>query len=163
MRALITLAMLVAVASPGCFGGGGVGGQACTQIGCQDGLVIELATPGSWPAGAYRFELAADGVTTTCVATLPLASCDQAQVSCQPFVAGIAIVESGCALPPGSHSFPLIELDGTPATVTVEVFHDQQPIGATTFTPTYQTSQPNGPGCEPICTNARATLPLAFD
>jgi hypothetical protein len=36
-------------------------------------------------------------------------------------------------------------------------------IGSGRWNPTYQTSQPNGPEREPVCTNAAVELVLAFE
>jgi hypothetical protein len=50
-----------------------------------------------------------------------------------------------------------------PAKVDVIVSKDGRRIGGATFEPTYQTSKPNGPNCEPTCRTApRTSLMVTF-
>ena len=42
----------------------------------------------------------------------------------------------------------------TPASVAVSVHHDDALLGEGSYSPTYATSEPNGPDCEPTCKNA---------
>ena len=141
----------------GCSPGGDASpptGRACTAIGCQDGLLIRVLPAEAWPHGQYRFDIEQDGGRVVCTGTLPLPPCGvQAMVCDAP---GPMIVESGCALPPAVFRT-------TPAAVAIVVTHDGQPVGAGRWRPVYQTIQPNGPGCEPICKNAAVELVLAFE
>jgi hypothetical protein len=135
-------------------------GQACTEIGCEDGLLIRVTPTEGWPHGSYRFAIAHDGITTNCEGTLPLPACETRAMTCdrdEP-----TIVESGCALDPAAHAFGDIMFSSTPALIGVEVYLDARSVGSGRFTPEYQTTQPNGSECEPVCTNASVELPLTF-
>lgn len=141
--------------------GGALPEHACTEIGCSDGLVVRVTPAAPWPQGAYRFVVEADGVTTTCTGTLPLGGCATRAITCDR--EGVSITESGCALPPSAHGFGDVVLPGTPASIRIQVQRDGETVGEQTFTPAYQTSQPNGPGCPPICTNASVELTLSLE
>jgi hypothetical protein len=163
---ILAAAMVVASAcSPERGGSSGAGevpppGPACTEIGCQDGLVVQVRPAEAWPHGAYRFDIEHDGARVVCTGTLPLPPCERRALRCdapQP-----SIVESGCALEPAAHAFGDVVFATTPATVAVVVRHDDQVVGSGRWNPVYQQSQPNGPGCEPVCTNATVGLTLAL-
>ncbi len=100
-------------------------------------------------------------MSVTCSGSLPLPDCSTRALSCDR-EGVVTITESGCALPPNEHALGDLHLSGAPASVTVEIFRDESTIARETFTPTYQTVQPNGPGCEPTCTQAQVDLALGF-
>ncbi|WP_437567769.1 hypothetical protein [Sorangium sp. So ce542] len=131
--------------------------QGCTQIGCVDGFTVRLASEAPWPAGAYRFVISADGETTTCEGKLPLPGCAAGRaLTCSG--PSLLIGESGCALPPSAHGFSEIQMRSAPRQVTVEVSRDGASLVKADFSPSYVESRPNGPGCEPVCRSASATL-----
>ena len=136
-------------------------GMECTAAGCSDGLVVRVTPAAPWPQGAYRFVIEADGVTTTCTGTLPLGGCATRAITCDR--EGVSITESGCALPPSAHGFGDLTLPGTPESIRIQVQRDGETVGDQTFTPAYQTSQPNGPSCPPVCTNASVELALSLE
>ena len=152
---LVTLLTSCAGATPG-------PDRGCTEIGCTDGLVVRVTPAAPWPAGEYRFVVEADGVTTTCTGWLPLPPCETRAITCDR-EGVVSIAESGCALPSSAHGFGDLVLPATPEEITVEVQHEGRTLARETFTPAYQTSQPNGPGCEPICTNASVDLALELE
>lgn len=133
--------------------------RACTEIGCEDGLRIELVRA-AWPAGNYRVQLDVDGTTTTCSGQLPLRPCEQGpSFNCEG--APVRFGESGCALPAEAHSITDINLPTTSAQrVTLTLEHDGALIGTTTLTPEYNEQRPNGPDCPPVCRNAGLRLKL---
>jgi hypothetical protein len=136
---------------------------ACTAIGCTDGLAVTVTPTSAWPAGDYRFTIEADGVTTTCTGSLPLPACGTAAITCEGGEPdAVMIGESGCALAESEHAFSDIMFTATPASVAVTVEFGGTQIGAGSWSPEYQTSQPNGPECEPTCTNASVELALTF-
>jgi hypothetical protein len=144
------------------LGGCSSSNKACTLIGC--GLPFEIRfekVDGAWPAGTYDVSVTADGVAASCDTTLPFASCQTSSTKCTG-TRGWDLAESGCALPAGQHSIAGIEFrQATPANVAVVVTLDGRKIGEGTFTPSYKTSQPNGPGCGDPCYGAEAgTLTL---
>jgi len=112
------------------------------------------------PAGAYTFEFEIDGAPTTCTGSLPLAPCEQGpSVTCT--TDAVMVGESGCAMPPAEQGFgELIFSNAHPAQVKVTVTRDGEVVGGGEFAPEYQRLQPNGPGCEPTCEQAQATLEL---
>ncbi|MBX3193201.1 MAG: hypothetical protein KF819_39825 [Labilithrix sp.] len=140
--------------------GGGGGDRACTAIGCTDGLGISVTAPAGWKAGRYVFTVTADGSTQTCEGSLPLPSCGSPGLLCKGQDGVAQIGESGCALPAAQHSFSDIHFSSTPAQVNVHVARDGVVLAEQSFTPSYVTSQPNGPGCEPICKQASGSLTL---
>jgi hypothetical protein len=136
---------------------------ACTQIGCDEGLVVELRPASGWPEGEYRFEIRADGAETTCRGTLPLTSCSKPNVTCD--VGGVAqIAESGCAMPASTHSFPGIRFDPKlrPRRVEITIGLDDRIVGEARFSPSFRRIQPNGPQCPPVCDVATAVVELSF-
>jgi hypothetical protein len=139
---------------------------ACTQIGCDDGLQVELRPDSGWPAGEYRFRIQTNEVKVTCRGSLPLPSCvgssdpgAQENVRCD--VEGVVqIVESGCALPAGAHSFPGIWFDPRlrPTRVEISITRNGQLVADTEIVPSFERVQPNGPACPPTCDVARAVV-----
>lgn len=163
--ALFGAAMVSAIGcTSGCDGHAPAGmlpaGRACTQIGCQDGLLVQVLPANGWPHGEYRFDIHYEDVRAVCTGLLPLPSCDRRALVCD--ATEPTIVESGCALEPAAHAFGDIVFSSTPAEVAVVVTHDGKKVGAGRWNPIYRTSQPNGPGCEPVCTTAAVELVLRF-
>lgn len=127
--------------------------QACTAIGCVDGLQIAFQAA-SWPAGKWQVTAQTPTGARTCTVTLPFASVDPG-VQCD---AQVQLGTSGSALPAANHSLVGLTLPDTPTQVTVTVSRDGQQLASQVFSPTYKTSRPNGPKCDPECTQASATL-----
>lgn len=136
----------------------GGGGKVCTEIGCIGGLRVELKAPGGWPPGSYTFGFALDGVPVVCSGALPLRACEAGPSLTCDVPGRVQIGESGCALPPEQHGFADILIPSSPAKLELSIQRDGQPIYAGSITPTYGVSQPNGPGCEPICRGATAQV-----
>jgi hypothetical protein len=131
--------------------------QACTDIGCQNGLRLTW-DQGSWKPGAYTVEATLDGIKVTCEGKLPLAACDSGPTfHCSPS-APLRVGESGCALPEAQHGLSGIDIDAAPAQVRIVVKRDGVEVSAQELTPKYTDSRPNGPQCEPVCHQASATL-----
>ncbi len=154
-RPLFLFAFALALALAGC-GVASPQPQACTGIGCNIGYQITLTSASAWKAGKYTVEVVSDGVTTTCTATLPLTSASTADCT----KAGVQIGLSGSMLPPEQQSLSDILLTATPKAVTITLSRDGAQLVTKSFTPTYKTSRPNGPDCEPTCTSASDTLAL---
>ena len=167
--ALAAAAALPACADSGQDGPDGSGNPltppvACTLIGCEDGLKVEIQPASGWPAGQYRFQIQADGVEVTCRGSLPLPSCTESPSVVCDTDGLVQIIESGCALPAQSHAFPGLSFDPElrPRRVEVKITRDGQLVGESDFMPGFQTVQPNGPGCPPICNVAHAVIDLDF-
>lgn len=132
--------------------------RACTDIGCVDGLRIELQ-PGSghWDKGEYAFEIETPAGKTVCKGSLPLRACEGGpSLHCEG--PQVMIGESGCALPAEQHGFSTIELASGPASATIVIARDGTELARKTTAPAYRVSTPNGPGCEPTCRQASDTL-----
>jgi hypothetical protein len=143
--------------------GAGGPGLACTQevtctlIGCQDGATLTLRRQGGQlPSFALTVQM--DGHTIECPAppgNNAFARCnEQAFVTtreaqdCQPSRVGDSVVVT-CT---GTGRFEqILEITGTPASVKVAARAGAAPIAEKTFTPQYQSVQPNGPQCDPTC------------
>ncbi|MBA3548329.1 MAG: hypothetical protein H0T76_17750 [Nannocystis sp.] len=136
------------------------GGKVCTQMGCINGLHLNLAKVTPWTAGAYTFVLELDGAAVTCTGALPLPACDQGSALRCDVEGKVQIGESGCALPPEQHGFSDIQISGEPTTVKLTIKREDQQLHSGELTPTYVTSRPNGPGCEPECRGAHAEVAL---
>jgi hypothetical protein len=135
--------------------------RACTALGCMNGFDLRFSPNAAWPAGAYRFELEADGVKQSCTGNVPFPACGSRALTCTG--GQIAqIGESGCALPASDHGFSGLTFSGTPARIRVIVQREGRTLLDREFTPAYTTSRPNGPSCEPVCTNALDTAAVAF-
>jgi hypothetical protein len=131
--------------------------RACTEIGCQSGFSVDWESASGWKPGRYVFEIELDGAKTTCEGALPLRACGAGpSLTCSPGGA-VMIGESGCALPPGQHGFSGFSVSTFPSSVSVTIKRDGKALSTESFRPSYQTSQPNGPGCEPVCKQAHAT------
>jgi hypothetical protein len=131
--------------------------RPCTEIGCMNGLTIDVPLDYRWQPGAYVFDFNLDGKAVRCTGSLPLKSCDQRSLTCT--AEGVMIMESGCALPDG-HGFGMITIDSSPASASVRITHNGQTIAQSSWKPAYQITQPNGPRCEPTCRQATVSLTL---
>ncbi len=158
---LSTVSLACSKEQPGPAGpGASAGEQACTQIGCENGVRIELAKATPWTPGTYVFSLTLDGTPVECKGALPLQSCESGpSLSCTPDAA-VQIGESGCALPPDQHGFSDIMVRGEPKQITLKVLFDGTPLKSADITPDFKTTQPNGPACEPTCRNAASAVDL---
>jgi hypothetical protein len=137
--------------------------RACTLIGCDDGLKVDLQPNSGWPAGAYQMTVQADDVRVVCRGSLPLPPCASRAISCEP--AGVVTIgESGCALPAASHGFSQIAFESKlrPKRVEVSITRDGASVAQATLAPVFQTLFPNGPDCPPGCDTAQARIDVAF-
>lgn len=137
------------------------GATECTEIGCYDGYQIDITPYEAWPAGDYRYVLELDGRTVTCSGSLPLQPCTSASMTCDG--EGVSINESGCALDPAQHAFGGISIPELPQDVHLRLEHNGVPLVDQALTVQYATSQPNGPGCGPICCQGGDAVALSFE
>jgi hypothetical protein len=144
----LALAVMLSALAPACE-------KVCTLVGCGDSATLSLRrADGARPDFALELEI--DGRRVTCASAeqtcdmgvtttvRPLADCHEER--------GADFRRLVCT--PNGRFEQVISLGGTPARVSVTV---KSPNGATaqqTFALVYQTTQPNGPGCEPICKQA---------
>lgn len=163
-----SLAIVLAVA---CGGGstppsannpthGGAEPRACTEIGCDNGLMLNFLADSGWQPGNYRVVVDVDGQPVSCHGSLPLPACESGG-GFQCDSPDVRLGESGCALPPEQQGLSDIHLETTSATeVSVTIERDGQLMATTVLKPSFQRVQPNGPDCPPVCTTAAINLPL---
>lgn len=155
VRCFATVAVILVLASPA-----PVRAQeplACTQMGCMNGLMLSVPPGRMQMPGQYNFAFVLDGKQVACRGELPLKACgDGPSIRCDK--PGVTIMESGCAMPPETHEYGDIQIDGAPARVMVRITHNDRPFVTRTLNPSYVQSQPNGPGCGPVCTSASVPL-----
>jgi hypothetical protein len=154
------------------LGGAGCSTKICTEIGCVDGFSATVRrADGSFPSGAHRVEILADGVTHTCTFNFPLEvlpsggtatpTCSGGGVSVAPAVTCSEIrtdqyASQKCDPIPGQF-VETIRLPGTPAQVHVWQYVDDAAILDAAGAPSYAETRPNGPECEPVCRQASAS------
>lgn len=131
------------------------GPSGCTEIGCTDGLSVAFSSA-SWPAGDYRLDVVADGLDYYCETVLPLDK--DVPVTCSSD--SLTLEVSGTELPPDQQAITGMHLSGLAEIVQVSLSRDGLPLATQTYYPTYETVQPNGPGCEPTCRSASGSLQL---
>lgn len=125
----------------------------CTAIGCEDGLKV-VFQPALHAEGTYDFEVALDGMSSTCTAVLPFDDlsvdvCDDPRVM---------LILSGTALPANQQEVYGMMIADTPSTVRITIDKDGDQVADQSFTPSYQQVAPNGVECGPICTQGTETL-----
>lgn len=131
--------------------------RACTEMGCTNGLNFSVDPSFEWKRGKYDIWLALDLKTVKCRGKLPLNSCDEGHTFwCDD--RSVTIIESGCALPEDAHAVGGIMVDGDPRKVILRIARNNQVIVTRTIAPNYVMSQPNGPGCGPVCRGASYNL-----
>lgn len=171
-------ALALACAALACGGaiGSPLGGEmVCTDVGCQDQFSATVTMGATLiPAGTHTVDVVADGAAMSCTFSFPPdASTGGAAAQCSSGLTVLVQPATVCtttrsATAVSQQCQPIdgkftesIWVPGTPKVVQV-----QQLVGGTvildqTVSPTYQTNQPNGPGCGPICHQAGAewTIP----
>lgn len=166
MRPRLALVLVLTTACASKTDGGGNGDSTspgpvgCTEIGCQDGLLVQVTPSSGWPAGQYTYAIELDDQTITCTGTLPLPACGSPGMTCD--AEGVQITESGCALPPEEQAFGDVNVPTQPTAVSITIQHDGTEVASGSWTPEYETLQPNGPECEPTCSFASVELAASF-
>jgi hypothetical protein len=162
----------------GCGGGGapGTGGSICTLIACVDQFAATLHdASGGLPNGKQVLTVVENGMTTTCSFTLPrtvgagqisTVTCPkglqlqimQAQM-CQ--TSGTGQYQTTSCKPIAGKYTELLTITGSPTTIQVTQTVDGATWLDQTVSPTYMETRPNGPNCEPVCSQASADWTLA--
>ena len=123
--------------------------RTCTEIGCGPTWILDFSRKGQWPLGKVRVELRLDGEAFTCRTEIPL-DCTVIP-ACGPR-GGVSLIETGCASGTPAHRISGVQFERlAPTEVSVEVYQNEELLGADTFAPDYRRARPNGPGCEPVC------------
>lgn len=132
------------------------GATACTLIGCVDQFLATVTVDATTvPAGKHTLTVTIDGAATSCSFNLP----ELASPVNDPCAAGFSLNVPG--QPTAGKFTETIGIVGTPSSIKVHQTLDGTVVLDQTISPTYQTIQPNGPGCAPICHHATAawTIP----
>ena len=129
--------------------------DACSEAGCTSGLTLVLAAAGeTLPVGTYALATDADGVEDECTFTL---SDDPQECALPP-----CVTDTTC------NAIYLLDVNpqrielvfGIVATLAITVTRDAVEVAQDSFVPAYEALAPNGPGCEPVCAQATAMLPI---
>lgn len=132
MKTLCSLLIFIALCLSACGES-----NVCTEIGCQDGFTLTLVDEANSPVTTFSGTVSVGGIQTA--------------ITCDPNKT------SGPGYTCADNS---VTVSGTPTTtITVNLSAGaKQAQEVLTVTP--RTVQPNGPECEPTCTQASATLTL---
>jgi hypothetical protein len=129
-------------------------GCGCTEVGCQDGLTIDLkSASGAWAPGSYVFAVDADGTKSTCTVDLPFVKdpdCTHPALMHVTFTAPDPVAANTVI----AQVFNFV----TAAHVYLTISRDGAVIAEKDYTPTYTINEPNGPTCGPTCHVAQDTL-----
>ncbi len=136
------LPAMLALMSTGC-------GTVCTQMYVPSGFAVYLEAS-SWATGDYELLLSGD-VEASCAVTLPAEDTSGPWVGCDT---------DGVEISYRTHALDAVFVrDPLPEYLHVAVLLDGEEIAAQAFEPSYEITEPNGPGCgESI--NAGDTLTL---
>jgi hypothetical protein len=155
--------------------GGGV--HTCPEIGCQDQFTATVHDAnGALPTGMHALTVTAGGAVLRCVFTVPLPTRPGGGTAGLDCPAGLQVqvipkitcvttstpsAKTQSCMPVAGELDELITVMGNPASLHVTQTVDGATYLDQTVTPTYTTSRPNGPGCEPLCSQASAEWVLA--
>lgn len=130
---------------------------ACTEIGCQSGVTVQVPQVRFRSDGNYQYSIQLDKKKPIiCKGSLPLRPCDEKAIHCSG--SGVSIMEEGCALPMGEQHFGDIHISKQPKSLRIIVKKDGKMIGDQTWKPSYSTAQPNGTQCKPSCRQATVQM-----
>jgi hypothetical protein len=122
--------------------------------------------------GNQQIVITADGATSTCTFTFPLATLPSGGTAEPQCPSGLMVMigptttctttstdaaRTQTCTPIAGHFVETITVTGKPAQVQVHQTVDGATVLDQTMSPSYHTTQPNGPGCDPTCHQAAAT------
>jgi hypothetical protein len=129
---------------------------ACTEIGCNDHLSLELRPNGvRFVQGTYEVQLTANGATRSCSfrvldpSKCPLGDCFHGE-GCDAMIFAVYQNPERIVI-----QYPVME-----TALDISVTRDGVTIASTAIQPVYQRLQPNGPYCPPVCYQAVVELIL---
>lgn len=130
----------------------------CTKMDCADQLTIRLRSSDGQPPRDVEIEIDIDGKTVTCKPNPSAGQTNPFQCEQNVIVTHQEIQRCRGADCRGTGSFEQsIEIPSTPRRVRVRVKHGERVLGAKTFVSQYARVHPNGPGCAPVCRQAKRT------
>ena len=141
-------------------------GRACTEIGCSSSYALMFNARDSLSIGDYvitiereneeplacSFTISGIGDPCTSIDCVQNRSCDSMQFNGEPYAVTIyyAVPDDEVHLFFPSYTGPF----------TLTINQDGDTLSNLVVEPQYESNQPNGPGCEPICINAQNTITL---
>jgi hypothetical protein len=154
----------------------GCSSKTCPTIGCSDQFTATVQrADGSFPSGAHRIEILADGVMTTCSFSYPLATAPGGGGTAPSCPSGMMVtvgqqevctqttvnnsVATTCQPVPGQVR-ETIQISGAPGQVHAWQYVDDVAALDTAAAPSYQDVAPNGKECGPICRQASVAWTL---
>ena len=129
--------------------------DGCSEIGCSSGFTLALAaTVDALPVGTYALAIEADGDDDACSFTI---ADDPQQCAIPP-----CVTATTCnAIYLLQESPQRVDLAfGVVATLAITVTRDALEVAQGSYAPAYDVVAPNGAGCEPVCAQANAVLPI---
>lgn len=130
---------------------------ACTEMGCESGVTIQVPQVRFHAKGKYVYLLSLDGKKQVkCTASLPMKSCDKPAVTCSD--KSVMIMEEGCALPPEDQRLGDIHITAQPKKLKLQVLQDSKIVASQEWKPVYSKVHPNGVECGPVCRQAAVNL-----
>jgi hypothetical protein len=125
---------------------------SCTEIGCFSYFRADFDKSSDWESGRWEVTFRADGSTLgTCEVELPASP--NAEGDCTGELL-LRLRSDGQAIELASSRRDFSE--NTPSEFTVRLERDGQQVAQQTFSPEFDRLQPNGPGCSPVCHQAKA-------
>jgi hypothetical protein len=137
LKILASLSLSLLLLLPGCS-------TTCTLLGCPDALRIIYSTALS--PGAYSVEISSPLGNAICSVTF--AQGVAPTQTCTGTLTGLTIGQTE------------MSLAGTPANIAVDFTRGDVQVATGSFVVTYETTQPNGPGCPPDCTSSEEGLTI---
>lgn len=134
-------------------------GQVCTLVGCSSGVSVTL-TSSAWQDGDYTLELTSDGQREQCSFRVPtIVNVDSSvPVSCSGGSSRVWLDVNGR----DAHQIVIhASVAAEPKVLGLGLSRDGSVVFTHSDMPSYVTSQPNGPDCEPTCRSA--TLEFSVD
>jgi hypothetical protein len=137
------------IAACGGLFGQGCRERACSQLACEDGIVIDLQPP-IRRDGSYEIEARTDGTSRRCAFSLPRPRLAPESTLCS---------EQSQLRVSGIHDgLSRIVVTAVPQTLEVSISLDGKRVTHATLEPEYSDHRPNGQGCDPVCRVAELTL-----
>jgi hypothetical protein len=138
--------------------------MGCTLVGCEDQFSATLTVDATMvPAGRHTVTVTIDGAAGSCTFQIP-PSAELTNDPCSGSGFSMTIgpaeactttqsptVSSQQCQPIDGMFVERLAVAGTPRVIEVQQTVAGAVIFDQTITPTYQTNQPNGPGCGPTC------------
>ncbi len=156
--------MLVLAALVGCSTAGSESGEdpavsvatGCGDATCTSGLRIALVSSVFTP-GAYTVSTVSDELESVCGFVVG-GSEDGCGIEAPCLLEDDCDADVNLSFPP--HSVVVTVGPGAPAVVEVVVLRGVEELVSSTLVPAYQTYEPAGAGCDPLCEVASAQLDL---